>query len=189
MKKNLRPTTLLCLSADGTWWASRALSWATSPSPSTSPASFWAAYITLIISPEPCTSGSLTLKTCPSNSRSTGPCSAVREHQPPIPKSFTSAPDVQLYYHLLDGQFSHSHLQFPALLMNYGNFLNFSLAWAACLSGTWIPDARLFCSVKMISFYSLVLIASYAMIWTNCLLIICFRKLDFKILRHTNTLH
>lgn len=64
----------------GTWWASRALWWATSLSPSTSPASSWAACITLIICPEPCTSGSLTSKTCPSNSPSTAPCSAVRQH-------------------------------------------------------------------------------------------------------------
>lgn len=111
--------------AGGTWWASRALWWATSLSPSTSPASSWAACITLIISPEPCTSGSLTSKTCPSNSPSTAPCSAVRQHHTAgshfHSQIIENGTDVKLYYHLLDGQFPPTHLQFPHGLMNYWN--------------------------------------------------------------------
>lgn len=111
--------------AGGTWWASRALWWATSLSPFTSPASSWAACITLIISPEPCTSGSLTSKTCPSNSLSTAPCSAVRQHHTGShfhSQIIENGTRVKLYYRLLDGQFPPpTRLQFPRGLINYWN--------------------------------------------------------------------
>lgn len=67
----------VCVCTGGTWWGSRARWWATSPSPSTSQVSSWAACTTLIISLEPCTSALQTSSTCPSSSPSTGPYSAV----------------------------------------------------------------------------------------------------------------
>ncbi len=112
---NIKSRLIWFVPADGMWWASRALWWATSLSPSTSPASSWAACITLIISPEPCTSGSLTSKTCPSNSPSTTPCSAVRQHHTGShfhSQIIENGTHVKLYYHLLDGQF-------PPLAFNF----------------------------------------------------------------------
>lgn len=61
----------------GMWLVSKAPWWPTSLSPSTSPASSWAACTTLTTSPEPCTRGLLTSRTCHSPSAWTDPCSAV----------------------------------------------------------------------------------------------------------------
>lgn len=79
----------------GMWLDSRAPWWAISQSPSTSPASSWAAYTTLTTSPELCTRESLTSRTCHSPSVWTDRCSVVN-----IKGSWISSPPLSHLLHL-----------------------------------------------------------------------------------------
>lgn len=111
----------------GTWSASRVRWWATSPSPSTSPASSWAASITLTTSPEPCTSGLPRSRTCHSPSAWTDHCLAVRNRKWLISDLWTVC-----YVDTTDGTFL-STLGTSRIVKNRSSWLlwNIRIVWSS----------------------------------------------------------